>query len=203
MKALFFLLFFQFITCLAFCQIDAGSIKILETILRREYPTGTLYYTDKLDSSIVLWIKENLQKRNLVGITRKKIDERIKLTKKEKRYLDSNINTLFSFCWKDSLFENSKRMPNDSMWAHIRRRNREATNLAKEAEAAGRKPIYDRVMSSSTFQFSFPVYFRDRSVFLLYFIRMCGSECGHNELAFYRLINGNYERWLLVNGGEF
>lgn len=200
MKALFFFLFLQLITRLAFCQIDSGSLKALEAILREQHSEGILYYTDKLDSATVTWIKGALQKRTLrnIGIVRTHV--KIRLSRKEKKYLDSNINALYSFCWKDSLFKYSKRISVDSMWTHIHRKNQEVSKLAKEAN---KYSLNNLVRMSNTFQFSFPVYFRNRAVFLLYFIRMCGGLCGVKELAFYKLEKGGYKKWIFVDGGEF
>jgi hypothetical protein len=175
----------------------------METILRKEHPNGTLYYTDKLDSGTISWIKEYLQKKKFINITRKD-NHRIRLSGKEKEYLDSSINKLYSICWKDSLYENSRSIPVDSMWTHIQKKNREFSKLASDAAVAGKTlSINNRVNFSNTFQFTFPIYFRDRSIFLLYFIRLCGGECGVQELAFYKLENGHYEKWISVNWGEF
>ena len=206
MKALFFLLIFQFVALLAFCQIDSGSIKLLESILRKEHPEGTLYYTDKLDSAQVLYISGYLQKRKFKNLTisKKSVNHKIRLSRKEKKYLDSSVNTLYSICWKDSLFENSKRIPKDSMWAHIQRRNREVYALAMDSTRPEKiRSVNYRVMYSNTFQFCFPVYFRNRSFFLVYFLRMCGPECGVQELSFYKRENDSYKKWVVVMKGDF
>jgi hypothetical protein len=197
------LISFQIISSLAFCQIDSSSIKIVESILRKEHPEGTLYYTDKLDSGLIVRIKGSLQKRKFIGRINSTTYGKIRLSRKEKRYLDSNINKLYSIRWKDSLFENSRMIPNDSMWAHIDRRNREFSKFARVATTEAINLVNNRVTFCNTFQFSCPIYFRDRSIFIVFFIRLCGNECGVEELAFYRLEEDMYKKWFIVYGGVF
>lgn len=91
MRPLLFLAICQFVSFDAFCQTDSISISILETILRKEHPGGTLFYTDKLDGSLIDRIKESVKGRKFIGRTSPTTYATIYLSKAEKKYLDSSV----------------------------------------------------------------------------------------------------------------
>lgn len=91
------------------------------------------------------------------------------------------------------------------MWARIEKQNREfyKKRLTDTTEADRLKLLGNQIENANTFQFSPPIYFRNNSIFIFYFIRLCGSLCGVEELSFYRLENGNYKKWFVLTGGVF
>lgn len=91
------------------------------------------------------------------------------------------------------------------MWILIERKNKEfyAQKSFDTSKNEIIKPIGRQVQNANTFQFSPIIYLREKSIFLFYFIRLCGSLCGVYELYFYRLENGKYKKWLLLSGGAF
>jgi hypothetical protein len=127
------------------------------------------------------------------------------LSIKEKKCLVSTINKLKSYYWKDSLFVNSKRIPADRMWAHIKNQNQKVfRSKSKDTTEAGNiEFINELVDSASTFQFSPLIYFRNKSIFIVYILRLCGGECGDDELAIYRLENGIYKKWFILSSYTF
>jgi hypothetical protein len=205
MKVSFLLIILQFASFRSFCQVEVNSVSILETILRKEHPNGTLVYTDRLDSGLVKGLRESLKGRLFIGKTSSTTYDTIQLTRTEKKYLDSSVNGFYSNFWEEALFENSRRIPIDSMWTHIAKRNRESYESRQRDTATKGSINFIRnfVENANTFQFSPPVYFRNKSIFIFFFIRMCGSTCGINELSFYRLENGTYKKWFIISGGAF
>lgn len=203
MKQFLLLLSFYFVCLPAFCQVDSASLKIMETIFREEQPKGTLFYVDKLNNDFIKLFKDKFRKRKIVGWIKYTVEDSILLSGKEMRYIKSAINKLSSFRWNDSLFPDSKRIPADSMWQHISKRNREFSQMVKTLPAEELRKVKGRDIFSNVFIFYWPVWLRDRSIFILFFYRMCGRECGINDLALYRLENGVYKKWMVIYGGVF
>jgi hypothetical protein len=205
MRVVIFLICYHFFPQFLFSQIDSATTAIIESILRKEHSEGKLYYTDKLDSNIILEIKHKIKARKYMLNNTLGEFETIVISKKEKKYIDSILNKTYAYIWSDSLFANSKRIPKDSMWTHIERKNKEfyAQKSFDTSKNEIIKSIGRQVQNANTFQFSPIIYLREKSIFLFYFIRLCGSLCGVYELYFYRLENGKYKKWLLLSGGAF
>ena len=203
MKTLLLLLIFQFLLLHAFCQVDTNSINILESILRKEHPNGTLFYTDRLDSGLIKRIKESLKRRKFIGRTSLTTYDTIHLSRKEKRHLISSVNNFYSNIWTDSLFNNSKMIPKDSMWFRITKQNKEFYEQRQKAKSKNNNYTADMVHNANTFQFSPVIYLRNKSLFIVYYLRLCGGQCGVQEFAFYKLENGEYKKSVIVSGGVF
>lgn len=205
MKNIVLIIISQLILSIAVCQTDTGSIRALETLIRQQHPDGTIFYTDKIDSAIILRIKQSLKGRRFINQAISGVYDTIYLTKKEKLHLDSNINSLFSFTWKDNLFQNSKRLPKDSMWARITYEMKKTQALIKSdtAKASIRKHLDEMYKNANTFQFSPLIYFRNKSLFLVYILRFCGGDCGVEELTFYKFQDGKYKTHIRVIRAAF
>ena len=149
---------------------------------------------------------ESLKRRKFIGgPTSSNTYDTVRLSKKEKKYLDSSLNELYSNFWQDTLFKNSKRIPVDSMGARIEKQNREfyKNKISDTTQAGSINSIRNQVENANTFQFSPLVYFRSKSIFIFFFVRLCGGTCGVDELSFYKLENGVYKKWFLISGGAF
>jgi hypothetical protein len=184
----------------AFCQVDTASLKIMEAVFRNEQPKETLYYTDRIRKDNIKQIKEAFKGTEYSWWVEGHVRDTIRLTKKEKKYLDSCLDKLVSLSWQDSLFENAGRIPLDSTWRHQLRRFKECVDTTADGQI---KIKGNNISHTNVFSFSYPAFIRDRSVFLLYFVRHCYGDCGVEELYFYRKENGVYKKWILVTGGVF
>jgi|GEM_PF-4826254 len=193
-----------FLSLLATGQTDTLSTNILEKIMRLEQPAHTIYYTDQLHSEWISGIKDRLKSQRLVGYTGFAGRKELYLTKDEKKHIDSCLVNLSAHLWEDSLFGNSKRISKDSMWGHIRKRR----EIYEKARSAARQfdttvTMDNTIEQANVFQFSPPIFIRNNSICIVSFVRLCGSECGVHELTVYRFQNGQYERWLFLDGGAF
>ena len=206
MKTLGILIFFQATYCYSFSQVDRKTSVILERILRKDHPQGTLVYTDKLDDYVILNIKESLKKQIFVGkLASKKGRDTFILSKSELKYIDSILRKLHLVFWKDSIFSNSKRISKDSLWSRIDNQNRKSYENLINATSDSSRNLAKRnwIDNANTFQFSIPIFLRSKSIFFFYYIRLCGSMCGVSDLSVYRIENGVYKKWFLISGGAF
>lgn len=172
----------------------------MEAIFRNEQPKETLYYTDRIRKDNIKQIKEAFKGTEYSWWIEGHVRDTIRLSKEEKKYLDSYLDKLVSLRWQDSLFENSGRISLDSTWQHQQRRFKECVDTTADGKINIKG---DKISHTNVFSFSSPAFIRDRSVFLLYFVRHCYGDCGIEELYFYRKENGVYKKWILVAGGVF
>ena len=186
-------------------QIDSVSKSLLEILLRKQHPTDTLFYTDRLGDWPITRIKEWTRRRIFVGHSGPNKLETIHLSIKEKMYLDSTVGKLRSYYWLDSLFRDSKRIPVDSMWPRIQAKIKESyqSSLNDTLRTDITKSVGNRVHNANTFQFAPPIYFRNKSICLIYILRLCGGLCGEDELTFYKWEKGSYKKWFLFAGAAF
>lgn len=106
MKAAIFLICYQFFPQFLFSQIDSTTNALIESIIRKQQPKGTIYYTDKLDSNLILEIKTKIKDRKYMLSNTLGEFETIVISKKEKRYIDSILYKTYAYIWSDSLFTN-------------------------------------------------------------------------------------------------
>jgi hypothetical protein len=193
------------ISLLSFGQLDSLSKNVLKILLRQQHPTGILYYTDKLEKEVITRIKTAVKNQNYFASHRETENDTIFLSAAEKKFINSEINKWSKVVWDDSLVKKSTRISVDSMWPRIQRKNRETLEAYyKDTSEAGRAQFIDKlVKNSNTFQFSPIIFLRNKSIFLTYIFRGCGGLCGEYSLAFYKLQNGVYKKWILVMGGVF
>ena len=207
MKTLLLYPFFQIVTLSVFSQLDSSTTKFIYNVLRKEPGSDTITYTDKLMSVTTPLIPTMLQTSKIVGYdvsTQKKTE--LSLSKSEKKQLLQDASTMDKIIWDELLFPNSKMIPVDSLWPYISKRQNEISKIihAKVDQAgSNRSANIDRASYCSVFQFSKPIFLRKGTIAIFYFLRICGSECGIEDLSVYKLQDGLYKRWLIVGGGVF
>ncbi len=170
-----------------------------------QQPSGTIVYTDQLGEADILSIKDSFKKKYFVGQLQSNKPVKLVLSKAEHRYVDSVITLLPKLYWQNSLFNNSERIPKDSIWARIDKQHKESADriVNAKSDSSRNQAISKWIEASNTFQFSVPIFLRNRSIFFFYFKRLCGSQCGTSDLSVYRLENGVYKKWFLIDGGEY
>ena len=100
----------------------------------------------------------------------------ILLTNDELTYLNAQLELTDHFHWEQRLFKNAKIIPFDTL-------------------------RHQRLYGQYWF-FSKPIFIRDNSICLFYYIFYCGNTCGHSQLAFYRWRNNKWTKWIHVIGGK-
>jgi hypothetical protein len=205
MKTLSILICLQIIYCLSFSQVDRKTSLVLEKILRKDHPVGTLVYTDMLDKFAISDMKESLGKKVYIGRTASLTYDTLKLSKAEVKYVDSILRTLPTLYWQDSIFAESRRIPKDSLWSWISKQNKKSYDDIVKATSDSLRKLANKawMTNANTFQFSMPIFLRKKTIFFFYYMRICGSLCGVTDLSVYRLENGVYKKWFLISGSVF
>ena len=195
MRCLLLNITFQAIALSAFPQLDSANKSFVYTILRREPGSDSIRYTDQIKAVTDFSFTENFKNSSIIGYDfSKKSKVNIKLSKKENAQLRKELRNFYGVRWRDSLFTNSRMIPADSMWSTISKGIRFAFAV---------NPNADYMSYSTVFQFSKPIFLRNRSIAIFYFLRLCSSQCGVEDFSVYKLDNGEYKRWLILSGRAF
>jgi hypothetical protein len=209
MKRLIIYLALQIITCNVFSQLDSASKEWVYQILKQEPESDTITHTDQLHKYGIELIKRSFQNDTIWGWENgERSKEWLILSKPEKKYVKRLANKMEQLKQDGPLFPGTRMIAQDSMWAYITKRNKEFWQFYLRKVKSGdttnlNKTLDSRVGYCNVFQFSSPIFLRNKSLVIFYYLRMCGSECGVQDLSVYRLENGEYKRWLFVDGGVF
>ncbi len=198
------ILFSAFVTTI-YGQDKSDDVVLLKSvcnkIIENQIKEGVqVIYTDRISSWD--WITNIINIQDTFGRQPKPI---IILTKKDKASLLEQIKTLKKYQWQDSLFENSRRIEQDSIWVNIHRENKKRFSAISDATAQRDTTTINKLKHERTriYTFSKPLYIREKSVALTGFGWMCGGDCGHNEVAFYKKVHGKWKRWAVISEGDF
>lgn len=187
-------------------QTDSVSLNFIHSVLRAEQANGTILYSDKISKHLPTNIySQLLNKDSISGLD--VLDYRdgrwvsLKLSAEDKKDIRIILQKTNTWQWKDNLFENSRRMPADSVQSYLRKHLITYIEDRKRSDSLGTARTVSRYVN--VFMFAPPIYLNNRKFVLFYFWRDCGSDCGVDELCVYRLENGVYKKWILLSGGAF
>lgn len=182
---------------------DKESVSIIEQWIRTIQPTGSIVYANRLDKGSIGQIKDKISnRRKITGITKETKSVSIKLTKQEQRYILNQIETLYTFTWKDGLFENSQYLDSDSVMNHLQKKRKAFAEKYKAASDNAKTELI-KELNRNVFYFSKPIFIRKNTICLLYNMYLCGYDCGQTELCFYKLVDGSWEKHIIVISGIF
>jgi hypothetical protein len=190
-KKLIAIIIFTSPICTGFGQSDSISISIIKDIIIKTQDTTKILYVD----SIIYFrsvdaLKDLLKKRNFSWKYDHINNRQLIITKSELSFIIDNLNALKIEEWNDNIFENSMRIPADSlMHAAI------SINDYK-TPASIRKYKY-------VWHFSKPILIRNNTIAFVQYAYICGPECGNEEIAFYKKMGDRWTKWVLIGGGEF
>jgi hypothetical protein len=181
---------FWFSIIYSYGQVDPIDKLVLSSVLENVRGTEQVVYTDRADRWVWDKLKIELEKVTFVGITEDTKSNTITLSKEEQEYIIKQIAATRYLLWPDNMFENSKRIKLDSMWAFIEQEN---SNLE---QLKSRKPL-------GVFTFSKPIYLRGKSICILYTRRMLDLNAGTQEISFYKMDKDKWINWIVISSGAW
>ncbi len=173
-------------------QDNVNPVKIIETIIRLQQDTAKIFYFDSVATSYrVNAIKTNLAKRTIKSIWKDSLaNNSITLSKAERKFIFKQLDSLHKIVWDTNLFANSIRVSYGLGWG---------ANILKEFNEFK----WNIKSGRQIWGFTSPIFIRDNSICLLHILYLCGGTCGHDELCFYKNINGSWKKWIRVTAGDF
>jgi hypothetical protein len=183
-----------------FGQMEQESINFLETLIRTSQAEGQIIYTDKINSVEIYKVKLKLDKNTVTGTTNDTRQNSIILTRKERIYLQDQLEALANPYWNENLFPNSKLIKEEDLLSYFKGAYQAySENLSNPNNSESDKSnLIKNYQQPSVFEFSNPIYLRDNSICLVYMMYLCGNPCGTKELCFYKKENNKWGKWIVV-----
>lgn len=162
------------------------------------------YYLDTCYS----WnrISAQLSKRKFNGRTKQTEQNSIRLSRLEAKFLKEQLEVNKSYIWRDSLFNNAIRIPNDDSRAFLTKHNvlrKEKINAAllnHDTTAAQQISLKEKTW---LYEMSKPIFFRENSFCLFYYAAFCDISAGYDETCFYKKENDRWIKWIVISMGDF
>lgn len=207
-KGLILIIIIQVFSLFAIGQIDSVSRTVLYSIIRDEQPNDRIVYCNKLSKEILQGLRKHLGGTTIKGLIPGSKMFYLKLDKNDREIIRRKLNSFSKLEWKEDLFVNSERIPSDSMWAYIYNGLHEITIQVQKAIERGDTAMVRKINMSygfkkNYFTFTPPIFIKHGEIAIIFYVRMCGPECGVDSLAAYRLENGRYKKWLRIEEGVY
>jgi hypothetical protein len=166
-------------------QLNKHQKKFIETFLnergRTKYP---IYFLANNNNSALLEAlkPDTLVDRMLYG-GRDKPQNRLILTKKEKKDILFHLNKLKHLSWKDQFIPGLKLISRDTVDYYLKDR------------IYGWQRMHDKGISGY-YSFSNPIFLRNETFCIFQYDYSCGSLCGQGKIMVYRKENGRWKPYL-------
>jgi hypothetical protein len=171
---------------------DSSQLQIIEKFIRQKQDTAQIFYYDSVARSYrVQDIKHRLSRDKFRFVADDSLSISLKLTKAERKLLFRQLDSMHTLTWGANLFANSRKVTSDSSSIYWK--------MMAEANKVGWKPK----TGMQIWEFTNPVCLRQNSICLVYILYICGGLCGHDELCFYKNINGTWHKWITIASGYF
>lgn len=196
---LMFFLFYSFVT---YGQLNSQDTVLLNYAINRTN-NSTVFYIDKSQG----WgrISEKLVNNKFRGCTKLTQHNKISLSIKELKLLRQQIDLNKGHVWNDSLLINSHRIIQDSTMGFISKQfeiYKEKINnaLLNHDTIAIQQIIKEK---PRVYGFSKPLYLREETICLLYFVAFGDYSSGYDEIGFYKKENDLWTKWIVISQGDY
>lgn len=177
-------IFFAYST-IANGQLNKHQKKFIETFLnQRGKPKYPIYFlANNHDSALREALKpDTLIDRMLYG-GRDNPQNKLILTKKEKKDILSHLNKLKHFKWKDQFIPGLKLISRDTVDYYLKDR------------VYGWQRMYDKGIAGY-YSFSNPIFLRNETFCIFQYDYSCGSLCGDGTIMVYRKEKGKWKAYI-------
>jgi hypothetical protein len=186
-------------------QTNQQDTTILMKAFREITRQEQIVYVDTVDMKgyVPDDLKRAIKKGKITDERKTKPPNSLKLTKTEQNYLLERLGQ--QTVWADNLFTDGRCLNSDSMWIYLREENTKKIAAINKAVMVKDTLALKKAQSKYSYVFTFtkPVYIRDNTVCLISFAALCGQDCGQSEISFYKKINDEWVKWILVSSADF
>jgi hypothetical protein len=175
--------------CLSQNKIE--GIEIIHNIIKETQDTNRIYYEDSILTEYTYKdIKKSLTKRKYISVLKPYDTTTFEISKKEHRYILSQLELQRTKHWNENLFSNSEIIQTDSAWAVLKK----IRTIQEPQIISQTKRIW---------KFIKPIVFRNGTCALIYYLNFCGKNCGFEEMAFYTREGDNWKKIVRVSAFVF
>jgi|GEM_PF-1228446 len=183
-------------------QPDSTDLQFIHSQIRKYQRHGTIYYANQpLEGVLKRQLKE-LSKPVIKSIIGLHSTDSIVLIPSERSFLTNQLKRSLITVLDDNLFPNSRRIAVADITAFVSNKNRKIIDSVRAIGPAARDSFFISNSMHEAFFFTMPIYIRDRSIFLHFFMwNTMGG--GAVYLSFYRKENDQWVKWIEVSGGNY
>ena len=205
MKNFIFYFAFTLIAFSAYAQVKPDEVKFLESLLRKTLPEGEIVYTNKINESQLQRVEAHIKPGVIQGAGTETKRNSISLSRKEKKYILSQLEIYTKPFWGDNLFAKSKMIPEDSIASYMKKVYQEYSEsfINPNNSDNDKAEIMKNYPRPNLFEFSRPIYLRNNSICLVLISYRCGNPCGFDELCFYKKVNDVWTKFVVVYSVDY
>ena len=172
-------------------QNKIEGIEIIHNIIQETQDTNRIYYEDSILTEYTYKvIKKSFTQRKYTSVLKPFDTTSFEISKKEHRYILSQLELQRTKFWTENLFSNSEIIQTDSAWAVL--------NKMREIEESKIFPQTKRI-----WKFIKPIVFRNGTCALVYYHNFCGKNCGFEEIAFFTRDGDKWKKTVRVSAYVF
>jgi hypothetical protein len=200
MMKLPFVIFLQMLFSIeSVAQFDTASLNALQSLIRHYQKSGTIYY-GKYDPGLA---KDKfdflLSRKEFSRSDRRKIT----LTFDERSQLLKELNKFQTFELKDSLFENSSKIPSDSLISLTVKLNKiKIDSFYKAGDSLSAWKYMTSNSQYCSFLFTRPIYLKNKTIMVFCFAWMVNHN-GDERLSFYKKTGMSWQKWKTIILGAY
>ena len=173
-----------YLSLLCFSQIthaqnDPSSQRFIRSVIHEK----GIVYTDSLDRNTISEMRKYLNGKLidsyiLPGFRAGK-SGKFGFSKREKFFINTELNKLVSLCWQPGLLDSSRLIKADTV-----------TKIFKNGDLFSGWDYFRKNYGRELYSFSKPIFLRNNTICLFYFGDRCGELCGEGGLYIYIKKNG-------------
>lgn len=172
-------------------QNKIEGIEIIHNIIQETQDTNRIYYEDSILTEYTYKvIKKSFTQRKYTSVLKPFDTTSFEISKKEHRYVLSQLELQRTKIWPENLFSNSEIIQADSACAVL--------NKIRTIQEPQIIPQTKRI-----WKFLNPIVFRNGTCAIIYYLCLCGNTCGFEEIAIYIKEGDNWKKMVRVSSYVF
>ncbi len=193
------LLFFCLTANQLLSQVPESDAAFIEKILREKKPDGSIVYTNHIGETDAQRILIKL-KSEYFQSSDTKVNP-VTITKQERKILENQIKTLTKPYWNANLFKESNVIEEENVMNYFRSvYNHYSETLSDPNNSQiDKSNLLKESPEPYVFEFTPPLYLKDKTVCMIFIKTLCGSNCGGSEMRFYKKVSNNWEQLAVVS----
>jgi hypothetical protein len=178
----------------ALSQMTSDEVVFIEKIIRLKKTNGNIVYTNHISPVDALRIRNKL-KSELVYNKSSETNSLV-ITKHERKQIEKQLELLSKPYWSANLFKESKMIDQQNVNTYFKDvYNQYSETLTNPNNSQlDKSNLLKETPEPFVFEFTPPLYLRDKSLCIVYMKTLCGVSCGGEELTVFKKQNEKWEK---------
>lgn len=182
----------------AWSQVPLEDATFLEKIIREKKSSGEIVYTNHLSGPDGVMILHKLKSPQIHSAESE--SNFIELSRNERKQLEMQIKELVQPFWNRNLFRSCQMIEHVNVQAYFKSvYNHYSETLSNPNNSQlDKSNLLKETPQPFVFEFTPPLYLRNKTVCLLFMKTVCGVNCSSSELTFFKKENDKWVKWVSV-----